>query len=57
MARAPAETAREFVGRVAFPGRLDDAVTTLEQECYGPSAPEPADVLEAVAAFDAEALT
>jgi protein-glutamine gamma-glutamyltransferase len=55
--RAPAETAREYVGRVAFPGRLDAAVATLEQECYGTSAPDQRDVAHAVAAFDAEALT
>ena len=34
-ARAPNETAREYVDRLAPEGRLEPAVTTLEQECYG----------------------
>lgn len=53
-ARAPDETAREYVGRVTVPGRLDTAVETLEQECYGTRAPGVSEVKEAVSAFDGE---
>jgi protein-glutamine gamma-glutamyltransferase len=52
--RAPSETAREYVRRLAPEGRLDPAVTTLEQECYGADPPGEHQVIEAVAAFDAE---
>ena len=52
--RAPAETAREYIGRVSAQGRLDAAVATLEQECYGTTAPDPIAAGDAVAAFDAE---
>jgi protein-glutamine gamma-glutamyltransferase len=57
IARAPAETAREFLERVEPPGRLDAALATLEQECYGIDPPGAAEVKEAVAAFRAERLT
>jgi hypothetical protein len=53
-ARAPNETAREYVGRLTPAGRLDGAVATLEQECYGAAAPRDVDVVEAVTAFDTE---
>jgi hypothetical protein len=51
------ETAREYVDRVAEPGRLEAALLTLEQECYGADEPDRAEVAEAVAAFGAERLT
>jgi transglutaminase-like putative cysteine protease len=51
LARAPAETAREYIRRVGGPGSLDTAVFTLEQECYGLTPPDPADTVNAVAAF------
>jgi transglutaminase-like putative cysteine protease len=57
IARAPAETAREYVERVRPPGSLEFAVSTLEQECYGQDRPDAAEVKEAVAAFQAERLT
>jgi transglutaminase-like putative cysteine protease len=49
--RAPAETAREYVARVAPPGALGAAVDTLEQECYGHEAPPPQASADAVRAF------
>ena len=52
--RAPPETAREYVDRISGPGRLDSAVATLEQECYGTTPPDRSSADEAIAAFDAE---
>jgi transglutaminase-like putative cysteine protease len=55
MARAPAETAREYIGRLdGPPDDLQAAVTTLEQECYGETPPDDAAVAAAVGAFDVE---
>ncbi|HTW21786.1 MAG TPA: transglutaminase-like domain-containing protein [Mycobacteriales bacterium] len=54
--RLPQETAREFVERVAEPGRLDAAVAVLEQECYGSWQPTGDEVAASVAAFDGERL-
>jgi hypothetical protein len=53
-ARAPSETAREYVARTAA-DRLDDAVGTLERESYGAAPPAEPDVYAAVAAFDGAA--
>jgi protein-glutamine gamma-glutamyltransferase len=50
-ARLPNETAREYVDRVAPPGRLDDAVLVLEQECYGATPPDAAEAHRAIDAF------
>jgi hypothetical protein len=52
--RAPPETAREYVGRVAALGRLESAVATLEQECYGRVPPDADATAQAVAAFAGE---
>jgi transglutaminase-like putative cysteine protease len=49
--RAVPETAREYIGRVVAPGQLDSAVATLEQECYGQTAPDVAATEQAVSAF------
>lgn len=54
--RERAETAREYVDRVAPAGQLDAAVATLEQECYGTWPPGDAEVELAVAAFQGEPL-
>jgi protein-glutamine gamma-glutamyltransferase len=51
-ARAPNETAREYVARTAAGERLDAAVGTLERESYGAAPPDEPDVYAAVAAFD-----
>jgi hypothetical protein len=51
--RAPPETAREYLGRVVAPGSLDQAVATLEQECYGEHPPDEQSTAEAVAALAA----
>lgn len=48
------ETAREFLSRVGGSARVESAVVTLEQECYGATAPGPAETADAVAGFDAE---
>ena len=55
-ARERAETAREYVGRVAPDGQLDPAMATLEQECYGTWPPGDDEVGLAVAAFQGERL-
>lgn len=51
--RAPPETAREYLGRITSPGSLDQAVATLEQECYGEAPPDEQSTLDAVAGFAA----
>jgi hypothetical protein len=51
-ARAPNETAREYVARTSAAEQLDAAVGTLERESYGAAPPEEPDVYAAVAAFD-----
>jgi protein-glutamine gamma-glutamyltransferase len=53
-ARAPSETAREYLARVRTTGQLETALATLEQECYGTSPPAGHEVIEAVSAFDGE---
>jgi len=50
--RAPAETAREYVARVAATDPLGDAVVTLEEECYGALVPDTRRVVAAVEAFE-----
>jgi len=49
--RAPSETAREYLGRVAPYGTASEALETLEQECYGASAPTRRETDDAVDAF------
>jgi transglutaminase-like putative cysteine protease len=51
--RAPPETAREYLGRVVAPGSLDQAVATLEQECYGEHPPDEQATVDAIAALAA----
>jgi len=50
--RAPSETAREYVARVAMTDPLDDALVTLEEECYGAQVPDTRRVVAAVDAFE-----
>jgi hypothetical protein len=49
--RAAHETAREYLARTVEPGSLDDALETLEQECYGQNPPDSVTTTEAVQAF------
>jgi transglutaminase-like putative cysteine protease len=49
--RAPTETAREYLGRVDPNGELTAALAALEQECYGPTPPPPAESDAAVASL------
>jgi transglutaminase-like putative cysteine protease len=51
--RAPAETAREYLGRVSAPGTLRAALEALERECYGATPPDEQATAEAVAALSA----
>jgi hypothetical protein len=51
-ARAPSETAREYIARTSAAERLDAAVGTLERESYGAAPPDQPEVHAAVAAFD-----
>jgi transglutaminase-like putative cysteine protease len=44
--KAPAETAREYLARIAQPGAMAQTTATLEQECYG-SQPPPGDAVTA----------
>ncbi|WP_354697763.1 hypothetical protein DSM112329_03403 [Paraconexibacter sp. AEG42_29] len=47
--RAPAESLTELGGRLGATGQRARALAVVEQECYGPTAPDPA---EAVAVLD-----
>jgi hypothetical protein len=50
--RAPSETAREYLARIATLGTVIDTVETLEQECYGAAPPPPDEAAAAVARLD-----